>query len=43
MNDKELFKYRVDAGKWRFTTFGIVEATDENEAEKILRGVLRQC
>ena len=36
MNNKELFKYRVDAGKWCLTTFGIVAATDEKEAEKIL-------
>ena len=34
---KVIFKYRVDAGQWCLTTFGIVEATDENEAEKILR------
>lgn len=36
MNDKELFRYRVDAGQWCLTTLGIVEATDEKEAEKIL-------
>ena len=34
---KAIFKYRVDAGKRCLTTFGIVEATDENEAEKILK------
>ena len=36
---KAIFKYRVDAGQWCLTTFGIVEATDEKEAEKILMGV----
>lgn len=36
MSGKELFRYRVDAGQWRLTAFGIVEATDEKEAEKIL-------
>ena len=33
---RAIFKYRVDAGKRGLTTFGIVEATDEKEAEKIL-------
>ena len=33
---KAIFKYRVDTGQLCLTIFGIVEATDEKEAEKIL-------
>lgn len=37
MNDKELFRYRIDHGPLCYTTLGVVEATDEKEAEELLR------